>query len=422
MDIFLLVAAGAALVATVLFSLAEAALLYYSPAKLGEMLGSKPSAEKIRRQLDRSDALQLIATGSVASTTAIFALLLTFLFPQKTALTFGMLFGICLVAAILAARIVSHLIVRHDAERFLLACLPLVTFMARCLAPLGAVAAPGRKAMIRLLGLREEPPIQEQVEDEILSAVHEGEREGVIQGGEKEMIEGIIDLKDEDVADIMTPRTEMFSISIDTSLAEAIRMINEAGHSRVPVYGENRDNIKGILHVKDILKNLEDREQTVRNLQQILRSPVFVPETKKIGELLTQFRRDRVHLAVVVDEYGGTAGIITIEDIIEEIVGEIHDEFDTVPLKEPILMTSRTSAVIDARLHMAELNEKLSLSLPEDEGFDTVGGFVCSLAGHVPEQKEQVVHKDVQFTVLSADDRRIHSLRITLPETREGEG
>ncbi|MGA2064919.1 MAG: hemolysin family protein [Thermoguttaceae bacterium] len=241
-------------------------------------------------------------------------------------------------------------------------------------------------------------------------------REGPLEEEVRERIEGVIELGDADVSQIMTPRTDMICVSAALPWPEMLDAVLKAGYTRIPVFGRNRDDILGILHVKDLLAELA-KPQAARDepWTKLLRQPVFVPETKAIDTLLHELQRNRNHMAVVLDEYGGVSGLVTLEDVLEEIVGEIADEHDPAA-SDGIRELGPGAVEAPGRVHLDELNERLGLTLPEDADFDTIGGFVFSELGHVPAAGEELVWRNVRITVLEATRRRIERVRIeTLP-------
>jgi putative hemolysin len=260
----------------------------------------------------------------------------------------------------------------------------------------------------------------EAIGEEIRTAVDEGAREGVIESGAGQMIHRVMELQHEDVAAIMTPRTDMFCINVESTLEEARQSLIESGHSRVPVIGESTDDILGLLYAKDFLKALAPQQpgEIIPVLRDLLREPVYVPVTTQIPALLELMKRKKIHIAMVLDEYGGVAGLVTMEDILEEIVGEIADEFDEPEHREQIQIVSPTVAEVDARVHLDDLNDRLHYGLPEDGDFDTVGGFVFSQLGRVPSVGEAVFWKQLKFTILNADKRKISRLRIEVQPQR----
>jgi CBS domain containing-hemolysin-like protein len=247
-------------------------------------------------------------------------------------------------------------------------------------------------------------------------------REGPLEEEVRERIEGVIELGDADVSQIMMPRTDMVCLSAALPWPEMLDAVLKAGYTRIPVFGRNRDDILGILHVKDLLAELA-KPQATRDepWTKLLRQPVFVPETKAIDTLLQELQRSRNHMAVVLDEYGGVSGLVTLEDVLEEIVGEIADEHDPAAAEG---IRELGPGVVEApgRVHLDELNERLGLALPEDAEFDTIGGFVFSELGHVPAAGEKLAWRNLRITVLEATRRRIERVRIeTLPATEAPE-
>jgi CBS domain containing-hemolysin-like protein len=261
-------------------------------------------------------------------------------------------------------------------------------------------------------------------EDEILSLVEQDEGEGEdgasLEEDEKRMIKGVFELDNTKVREIMTPRVDLNAIPAATSPDDAIRSFVETGHSRIPVYDGNVDNIKGILYAKDLL----DKEKTLtKKLAELARTPIFIPETKEVGDLLEEFKKNRNHFAVVIDEYGGTAGIVTLEDIIEEIVGEIRDEHDLQEDDAPThRIISDNTAVFDARTPIDEVNEILDLDIPDNDDVDTIGGLVCGEIGRIPKvgEKLSIANGKLQVEILQADKRRVLELKITRLDGEQG--
>ncbi len=272
----------------------------------------------------------------------------------------------------------------------------------------------------------------ERAGEEILSMVAEGTAEGAVDEEQKKMIEGVISFRDLQVGQIMTPRTEVVAVEVGAPLAELREKIVREGLSRVPVYEGTLDNVVGILYAKDLLPFVggfrgdgnpgRDGAGVLMpvaadriDLRKIMRPPLFVPRTKPLRDLLREFRDKRVHMAVVLDEYGGTSGLVTTEDIVAEIVGDIADEYERPPSEELKRLDERTVEV-DARMSVAEVNRALSLNFPEDGDFTTIGGFVVSTLGMIPVRGEKLEHEGVRVQVLDAEPRRVRKLRLELPE------
>ncbi len=254
-------------------------------------------------------------------------------------------------------------------------------------------------------------------EEQIKTLVDAGEEGGIIEEEEREMIYSIFELGDTLAREVMVPRIDMVALEVNTRIEEALRVIVEVGHSRIPVYDETIDNIVGILYAKDILKCWPHFETL--HLRDILREPYFVPETKPVDELLQELQRRKVHIAIVVDEYGGVAGLVTIEDILEEIVGEIQDEYDA---EEPsLVIVSSDEVICEGRTDLDDINEALHAELPTDVS-DTVGGLIYSCLGRVAVTGDQVCFGDLELTVLAVTGRRIKKVRVKRLPADDTEG
>ena len=237
----------------------------------------------------------------------------------------------------------------------------------------------------------------------------EGGAEGEAErdADQREMIQGVQELGDTTVKEVMVPRIDTVFLPLSSSREELLEKVVACGHSRIPVYSDTIDSVVGVLYAKDLLRSLVKGEAF--SLADLVRKPFFVPESKRIDSLLKEFRRRRVHIAVVVDEYGGVSGIVCLEDIIEEIVGEIQDEFDEE--REDVVRLGDSSWLCDARANLDDVNRETGLDLPEDE-FDTLGGFVFALFGKIPARYERASSGELDFTVQDMDGHRITSVKI----------
>ena len=232
---------------------------------------------------------------------------------------------------------------------------------------------------------------------------------------EKEMIQGVVDLAEKDAKDIMVPRTDVVFIPTDMPLEEVMDLIAESGFSRFPVYEETIDNVIGILYVKDLMREMVKHRKVGDmsfELKDIVRKPYFIPDSKKINALFHDFRKKRVHIAVAVDEYGGVAGIICLEDILEEIVGEIQDEFDDDEV-EDIIQVGPSTYLCDTRVSIEDLNEELDIKLPHED-YDTLGGFVFDLFDKIPVKYEKKEYKGMTFIIQDVEGNKIKSVKIEL--------
>ena len=249
-------------------------------------------------------------------------------------------------------------------------------------------------------------------EEEMLRLMELEEAEGDIEEDERKMIRGVFGLEDTTVREIMTPRTDIASVGEDSTPEDAVSIIIERGYSRIPLHQKNADTIIGVVYAKDLFRYLADGTLPT-TLRDIARPPFFVPESKRVDDLLTEMRKQRVHMAIVVDEYGGTAGLATIEDLLEEIVGEIEDEYDKV--ERQILRLSDNEALVDGRVAIEDLNELFHTTVKDDD-YDTVGGFVVHLLGRMPAIGDDVASDGLKLKVLSVDGHRVKRLRIVADE------
>jgi CBS domain containing-hemolysin-like protein len=244
--------------------------------------------------------------------------------------------------------------------------------------------------------------------EEIHDLMDEGQSKGLVSNEESDMVFGVLDLKETKAHSIMIPRIEISSAPIDASLGEIIKLVADCGHTRIPIHKENIDQIVGILHAKDLLKLWGEDPYTVIPAE-ILRKPYFVPGNRLLSDLLRDLKERQNHLAVVTDEYGGTAGIVTIEDILEEIVGDIQDEHDNdLPL---VTRLDQNRFLVDARLEAEKLEEDFEVKLPEAD-FESVGGFIIHLLGRIPEKGETFSFQHLDITIQNADQRKINKVLI----------
>lgn len=330
--------------------------------------------------------------------------------PWTTVVAHALLVGLLLI--------VFHVLIPWTTSRLFSAhllyfCWPAFKLSAVLAAPVVFVVQGFDTLLHRVFG-RTAPSLDEEtLEEEIRSIVSEGHREGLLEGEAREMIEGVIELGDADVGEIMTPRTDMHVISVDVPWEELLPLVIDKGYTRIPVYEKNRDEIIGVLYSKDLLPELaKGPDQPRKPLRKIIRKPLFVPATKAVDDLLRMFQQLRTHIAIVLDEYGGVAGLVTIEDVLEEIVGEIVDEYD-VDVEETIKQKDEDVFEAAGRAHVDEINSAMNLDLPDDGDFDTIGGFVFTEFGRVPAVGESLHWNDLlKITVLEASRRRIERVRL----------
>jgi putative hemolysin len=291
-------------------------------------------------------------------------------------------------------------------ERFAMTLSGPIDLLARIFAPVIALLTGVTSAIARVFGAEVRPEAQISAE-ELMLIVERGGEQGVLEAEEEQMIHAVIELGERRLHEVMVPRIAIVALPASAGLEEAIDLVVDEGHSRIPVFEESIDQVIGILYAKDLLPILKNGSESRPSLRSLLRTPVFVPESMTIDDLLHEFQRRKVHIAIVLDEYGGTAGLVTIEDLLEEIVGEIQDEYD---VEEPMLVRlSEDEVRIDGRADVDELAEAFETELGLEDGaeYDTVGGLIFHRLGGVPKPGDRVSVDGLVLTVESTDGRRV---------------
>ncbi|RCU48823.1 MULTISPECIES: CNNM family magnesium/cobalt transport protein CorC [Corallincola] len=257
---------------------------------------------------------------------------------------------------------------------------------------------------------KEEP----QNREDLVQLIQHAQEKNLINQDSRQMLEGVLEVSDLRVRDIMIPRSQMITIEICQPLEELLPLVVDSAHSRFPVIGEDKDHVEGILHAKDLLAYTYKKTDQQFDFTKILRKAVVVPESKRVDILLKEFRSKRYHMAIVIDEYGGVSGLVTIEDILELIVGEIEDEFDADDHQHDIRQINRKVFAIQALTPIADFNDYFGTEFSDDE-FDTVGGMLSHAFGHMPGRGETITLNGIQFKVVQADKRRIRQLQVRMP-------
>jgi CBS domain containing-hemolysin-like protein len=273
-----------------------------------------------------------------------------------------------------------------------------------------------RAVLLRVLGGRLEPAAAAFTDEEIKALVVAGERSGELEEEEKEMIHGVIEFADQVAREVMVPRLDMVCLEASATVREGVLRARETGFSRLPIYEDTVDHIIGVVHARDLLAHLQAKAADAP-LREVARPAYFVPEKKKMDDLLREMQRRQVHQAIVIDEYGGTAGLLTIEDLLEQIVGEIFDEHD---VEEPeIQMLDERTAIVDARAAVEEVGEAFGVTLPEGD-FDTIGGLALDRLGHLPEPGERVRVNGLEITIEQVRQHRIEKIRVVRRDVAPG--
>jgi putative hemolysin len=312
---------------------------------------------------------------------------------------------------IVFAELVPKTLALAHPERFAIALSLPIDVLGRAFGPVIAALTAITSRITGMLGAKVTNDAQITAE-ELRLIVERGGEQGILEAEEEQMINAVIELGDRRVHEVMVPRIAMVSLPGNASLEEAIDTVIEEGHSRVPVYEHTIDEIVGILYAKDLLPFLKGTVEERPSLRSILRTPVFVPESMSVDDLLHELQRRKVHLAVVLDEYGGTAGLVTIEDLLEEIVGEIQDEYDE---EEPLIVKiSADEARVDGRVSVDDLEElfDVTLGLEDEDEYDTVGGLIYHRVGGVPKPGDRVVVEGLTLTVETTEHRRVGTVLV----------
>ena len=406
------------------FTLAKTALATVSHMRLQHLLADRTADTPAQNlQVFSRDPARVFATAQVGITLASFgvaAIMAGVVAPDISEwlrgrgrphdLTWTTV--ILTLAAAFVAITVGELVPYAYAQRYpmraaTLAAAPLSLFMVM-FSFLATIALGLSNLLVKPFGLTATFAIPMVTDQELQTLLDAGAKAGTIEEGEKVIIENVISFGDTDVRQVMTPRIDVKAADITVGCMALIQLIIDSGHTRIPVYESNIDNIVGIVHAKDLLPHLAQGRRDIL-LRSISRSPLIVSENKRVDELLEEFRRSNIQLAIVQDEYGGTAGLVTIEDLLEELVGEIKDEYDVeIPM---VLRIEEGVTILDGRMALGDVNEELNLELPTND-FDTLGGFVFGLFGRQPTVGETVNYEDWEFCVVRTDGRRIQEVEI----------
>lgn len=246
-------------------------------------------------------------------------------------------------------------------------------------------------------------------EKDLQVLIDESEEKGIINEEEGEMLHSIFEFGETIVREVMVPRTDMVCCPVEAPFSQLLEAIISSGHTRLPIYEGTTDRIVGLVYAKDLLRHW-GKDPVKLSIRRVMRPPFFIPETKRIEELLQDFKTRRIHLAIAVDEFGGTSGLITIEDLLEEIVGDIQDEYDLE--EDQVVEEEDGSLLVDARINIYELEDQLECTIPNKEQFDTLAGYLFNLSGHVPTVGEEITADGLTMIVVAADERRISRVRI----------
>lgn len=429
----LIIFAIALLLITVILSIGEEAYLSLGDTHLreleqGDNRKKAARAARVRKLTENERAFQnRVRLGNTVNSLIISGcVLLTFTLPLANAVRSALLALVILVVVTIlvvdgiGTRLPRHLIAEKPEKA--LSLVGVFSFFFALLRPLDILCNIPIYPILRLCGINPSDDTETVTEDDIRDLMDAGEELGSIEGTQKDMVNNIFEFDDITASEIMTPRTDVIAIEADTPIEDAVRQGVENGYSRLPVYEEDVDHIIGILYIKDLLKYVGKSVPKKVTVRSLLRDTRVVPETKKCDDLFEEMNEKHLQMAVVVDEHGGVAGIVTIEDLLESIVGNMQDEFDDE--EEEITQVDNNSFVIDGSLNVGDLEELIGLTLPEGD-YDTVAGFVMDQLGHIPQADENAVveYENVTLTIQSMDDKRIETILVNIqPLTEADEG
>jgi CBS domain containing-hemolysin-like protein len=395
-----------------LFSSSEAALISVNKLKIHTLAqkGHK-GAQAVERLVEHHDKL----FGTILTTENLFVILSSTLAGAVAVRYLGD-YGTGVAAIVMTTvivifgEIVPKTLAAIHAERFALLVARPIEWVMRVTSPVVWLFTGVARALLRLTGSPSSHPVTKLSEEEIRMAV----QEGALHRDEKELIHSVFEFGDTVVREVMVPRVDMACIEAKASLSDALELVNKTRHSRIPVYGENIDDIVGILHAKDLLQRVRAFDSDVKVADVMRQKRVFAPQGQRVQELLTKLQSERSSLAIVIDEYGGTAGLVTIEQLLEEIVGDIEDEFDHA---ENAVPQEGSVRVLEARTPVYEVNELMGIELPESETeYTSLGGFITHQMGKIPREGEELEYEGVRFIVSKTHNYKLRTITVVLPD------
>ncbi len=401
-----------------LFSAARYGIESVSRSKLLKLVpaeGDQRRFERYFESLDRSlvGALLVMLLSDSLFGLSLYVLIRSLLPPEWATAGIFLTAALVSIYLVLCARILARTLVEPDAERLVVRILPFLHGLGLLLSPLTGPIAKFRRRLSEAFGETDKEGKDEAFTEELKATLEEGEREGIVAQDEAAIIENVVEFRDLDVRQVMTPRTDVDWVEATSTVQEALRLASEKGHARLLVGESDSDHVVGIFYVRDILDRIDDLPKILSEpVKTVCREARFVPETKHLVELLKEFRQTKTQIAVVLDEYGGTAGLVTVSDVFEAIVGEFHDEHDPEEQKPSLEVVGADHAVVDGRERIDTVNDALHIELPESEGVDTIGGLVFSTLGRVPQRGETLNLDGVEIKVLEAEERRVKRVEI----------
>jgi CBS domain containing-hemolysin-like protein len=414
-----LLAVGA-LALTGLFGLLRAALLHSVPSRVLEIARGESRRKRLRPLLERAESLATSASVYWITSQILFVVFVWVLVGEVlggeglSTSSMGLSLVITVPLLVIAGEVLPSALRGQRSDRFLTRALLPFDLAQRPLAALIVGLEAVRSVLMRVLRIQARPASTREIVEGLRAVIEDSEREKELAASEREIIENALAFHDVDVAQVMTPRTEIHAVERSEGVAAVVRVIAETGHSRVPVYDGNLDRIVGVAYAQEILQAIARGEMEGRDLGSIVRTVLFVPETKLASELLAGFRRNQQKVAIVLDEYGGTSGLVTMGDIVTELVGDMPGELGR-RAPEPVTRLAEGRFEVLGTTRVSDLNHELGLDLPEEEDFETLAGFVLAELGRFPHKGEQFERAGVLFAVVEATDRRVIKIEVRLP-------
>lgn len=391
------------------FSASETALMSLSKIRIRHMVDSEvKNAPKIQRLVDQpSRMLGAILVGNNVVNIGASSLATSLFMSYFGASGVGIATAVMTVLVLIFGEITPKSLAAERSENVALRVASPISIITRLLSPLITVLLWITNGIVRLTGGKADTAQPFITEEELKTMVSVSSEEGVLEDDEKKMIYNVFDFGDAQVKDVMTPRPDMVAVSIDASYEDVMNLFKSERFSRLPVYDGTTDNIKGVLHLKDLF--FYDGDFTNFHASEHIRDPYFTYEFKKIAELFNDLRNERLPLAIVLDEYGGTAGVVTIEDLVEEIVGDIEDEYDDQI--DEIEVIQEDEYIVNGSMRIVFINEMLGINI-ESEDFDSIGGYVVGEFGRLPDVGETITVDEIEFHILEIEKNRIEKLKI----------
>ncbi len=393
-----------------MFSASETALMSLSKIRVKQMVENKEKGiDKVNKLLsDPSKLLSGILIGNNLVNIGASSLMTSIAIDAFGNRGVGLATGLMTLLILIFGEITPKSLAAQNSEQLSIKLSGFVQFTIILVAPISFILTRITNFMIKVLGGDVDANQPFITQDELKTMVSVSHKEGVLEGEERDMIYNVFDFKDSQVNDVMITRTEMITIDMELSYEEIVKIINQEQFSRIPVYEDTIDNIIGILYVKDLLF-LQGNNEIEFDLRKLIREPYFTYEFKSTKELFSEMRANRVHMVVVLDEYGGTEGIVTIEDLIEEIVGDIEDEYDKYV--DEVDVIREDEYLVNGNVRIEDLNELIGIHV-ESEDFDTIAGFVIGIIDRIPEEGETIEFENIKFIIENIDRNRIEKIRI----------